>query len=56
MKELTLNELIVINGGNTAPPSVSDNATVQSGYSFGYRIGRAIGNTVRQFRSIFDIF
>ena len=53
MKELTLNELILTNGGNTAPPVVSQDPSVQEGYSIGYRIGRAIANTVNMFKSIF---
>ncbi|WP_428743380.1 hypothetical protein [Tenacibaculum sp.] len=52
MEELTFNELILTNGGNTVPV-VSEDPSVQEGYSIGYRIGRALATTVNMFKSIF---
>jgi len=49
---LTKNEILNINGGNTVP-EVSGDPAVQSGYSLGYRIGRAIGETITMFKAIF---
>ena len=50
---LTKNEILNINGGTTVP-EVSDDPSVQEGYSIGYRIGRAIGKTITMFKAIFD--
>lgn len=47
---LTKNEILNINGGT----EVSNDPSVQAGYSIGYRIGRAIGDTITMFKSIFD--
>ena len=52
MKELTQIELMTINGGQV-PPHVSENSDVQSGYNFGYRVGRAIASKINMFKSIF---
>lgn len=51
-KILTNNEIRRINGGCAS----SNDPDVQAGMSIGCAIGRAIGNTVRQVKSIFDIF
>nr|WP_299031665.1 hypothetical protein [uncultured Tenacibaculum sp.] len=53
MRNLTYIELIEINGGNTVPV-VSDDSAVQAGYEVGYRIGRAVGNTLRQMGDMLD--
>lgn len=49
---LKINELKDINGGCPT----SNDPVVQAGMNIGCVIGRAIGNTVRQLKSIFDIF
>lgn len=49
---LKSNELKEINGGCPTSPDPD----VQTGLNIGCAIGRAIGNTVRQIKSIFDIF
>ncbi len=41
-----------INGGC----ATSNDPDVQAGMNIGCAIGRAIGNTIRQVKSIFDIF
>jgi hypothetical protein len=51
MKELSQIELTTVNGGKV--PQVSGNSDVQSGYSFGYRFGRALANTINMFKGIF---
>ncbi|POS01008.1 hypothetical protein [Flavobacterium croceum] len=46
MKNLSYNEILEINGGSTAP-HVSNNSDVQAGYSVGWHIGHAIGQTIK---------
>jgi hypothetical protein len=53
MKNLNYNELITINGGESAP-HVSSNAAVQAGYSVGWHIGHAIGQTIQDVGHIAD--
>lgn len=55
MEVLKKNELIEINGGSDAP-NVSHDPRVQAGHDLGYYIGKAIGSTIRQIKSIVDIF
>ena len=55
MTNLKRSELILIQGGGDAP-TVSDDPRVQAGHSVGWYVGRAIGATIRQVKSIFDIF
>jgi hypothetical protein len=45
MRDLTNVELLEINGGAVVP-HVSNDSAVQSGYNLGYRIGRAVGQTI----------
>lgn len=53
MKNLTLNETLLINGGtDDCHPIGSDDPNVQSGYGIGWHIGHAIGNTIQQFGDI----
>lgn len=49
MRELNYIEILEINGGATHPPIVSNDANVQGGYSVGWHLGHAIGNTVQMF-------
>lgn len=51
MENLSYNELQTIDGG---APKVSNNGYVQGGYSVGYHIGRAIGQTLEDCASIYD--
>ena len=48
MKDLNIKECIETYGGAT-PPNVSNDHHVQSGYTFGWHIGHAVGNTVQMF-------
>lgn len=51
MRDLTNIELLEVNGGDV--PCVSNDPAVQGGYSVGYRIGRAISQTIQDCGSIF---
>ena len=51
MKNLTHQELLEINGG-CPTCQVSDNESVQGGYSLGYHIGQTIGQTISDVGSI----
>ena len=53
MRNLSKNELILTNGGCTCP-TVSDDPDVQSGYSVGWHIGHAIGNTIEMMGAVLD--
>lgn len=52
MKDLTLNELVEINGGSV-PDSGLEYAN-ETAYGVGYRIGRAVARTINQFKAIFS--
>ena len=52
MIELNIQELKEISGGLSTCPDVSSNGIVQSGYSLGWHIGHAIGETIKDFHSI----
>ena len=54
MKDLTYKELISIDGGIWAAPDVSTNDWVNGGYAVGWHIGHAIGQTIKDFKSIFS--
>lgn len=47
---LTKEEMMNTNGGE----AVSHDSFVQTGYSIGFRIGRAIGNTISMFKAVFS--
>jgi hypothetical protein len=55
MENLTINELVSVNGGSEAP-KVSNDPAVQDGYGVGWYVGRVLGSTIRQVKSIFDLF
>ena len=54
MKNLNLNELILINGGQECHPTVSSDSSVQAGYGLGWHIGHALGNTLEQIGDMLD--
>jgi hypothetical protein len=54
MKELTLEEQITIDGGLWGAPDVSKDGIVNAGYSVGWHIGHAIGQTIKDIKSIFS--
>lgn len=51
MEELTINDLVSINGG-CPTCEVSDNEHVQIGYSLGYHVGLVIGETISEVGAI----
>ena len=51
MESLNYEELVQINGG---APRVSNDKYVQGGYSIGWHIGHAIGQTIKDIKSIFS--
>lgn len=51
MRALTKEEILCTNGGGKAP-SVSHDSSVQGGYTVGWHIGHAIGNTINDFGKI----
>jgi hypothetical protein len=53
MRDLNQTELMNINGGATVPV-VSNDSSVQNGYTWGYRVGRAIGQTIEDVGDICD--
>ena len=54
MKNLTYEELVSIDGGIWGAPDVSSDSVVNGAYSVGWHVGHAIGQTIKDIKSIFS--